>query len=143
MINVNDINYLHKCTKCNIEKPNSEYTRKNTDSRKRKYKSSCKECGRDDWKKYANTLTRKIYKLKYFFDLKYEDWLLLVEKQGNKCAICKKSEDMLNRNLAIDHCHITGKVRGLLCNSCNLGLGKFEDNVELLKVAIKYIEENK
>lgn len=43
--------------------------------------------------------------------------------------------------VAIDHCHKTGKVRGLLCNSCNKGLGFFNDNKELLKNAIKWIGE--
>jgi hypothetical protein len=47
----------------------------------------------------------------------------------------------LKKALGVDHDHITGKVRGLLCNDCNLGIGHFKDNIEKLKLAIKYLEE--
>ena len=58
--------------------------------------------------------------------------------QNNKCLICGNEQD--GKDLAIDHCHTTNKVRGLLCNSCNLGLGCFKDNLDILASAIKYLE---
>lgn len=61
----------------------------------------------------------------------------LLKKQKNRCAICRK---MFSETPDIDHCHKTGKNRGLLCSSCNLGLGHFKDNVKFLKTAIKYIK---
>ena len=44
--------------------------------------------------------------------------------------------------LVVDHCHKTGKIRGLICDSCNVGLGRFKDNIDNLKNAIKYLEKN-
>jgi len=65
-------------------------------------------------------------------------------KQNGKCAICKKPETRKTgnkiRELSIDHCHKTGKVRGLLCDSCNNGLGRFKDSVKLLESALKYLK---
>ena len=59
-----------------------------------------------------------------------------LEKQAGKCAICDK-ETSLN----LDHCHLTGKFRGMLCTSCNTGLGFFKDNVENLRRAVSYLGE--
>ena len=56
-------------------------------------------------------------------------------KQEFKCAICNEQTD-----LAVDHCHNSMKIRGLLCNNCNNGLGRFKDNIELLENAIKYLK---
>jgi hypothetical protein len=63
--------------------------------------------------------------------------LLVVQK--NVCALCKKGESS-GKQLSIDHCHTTGKIRGLLCSRCNLGLGLFKDNQEVLAAAIKYLQ---
>ena len=65
-----------------------------------------------------------------------EEYRDLFEKQSGLCAICKKSSKI---NLAVDHCHETGRVRGLLCTRCNLGLGCFSDDPEQLKIAISYL----
>lgn len=73
----------------------------------------------------------------------------LFEKQNHLCAICNKPESSVDgrtkkvRRLAIDHCHVTGKVRGLLCSSCNHGLGRFKDDIELLKKAIYYLTQHR
>lgn len=67
-------------------------------------------------------------------------------KQGRRCAICRKrsKNPMLQASqvfdLCVDHCHVTGKVRGLLCGGCNSGLGFFADNPETLKAAIEYLQ---
>lgn len=63
-------------------------------------------------------------------------------KQNNCCAICNKSKDLFEKGLAVDHCHKTGKIRGLLCANCNTSIGGFMDSIELLKNAIKYLQEN-
>lgn len=76
---------------------------------------------------------------KYGITLDYYDKLL--EVQNYCCDICKnvnKSE----RRLCVDHNHTTGKVRGLLCDTCNTALGKFRDNVDLLNEAIKYLKKH-
>jgi hypothetical protein len=65
----------------------------------------------------------------------------MFEDQGGKCAICGNSDEVEGRRLAIDHCHDSGKVRGLLCGKCNRGLGLFYDNQELLENAISYLNK--
>lgn len=73
-----------------------------------------------------------------------DELLSMAEAQNNQCAICEI--DVLNtegRRFAVDHDHITGKVRGLLCSKCNMGLGKFNDSPELIDVAIEYLEASK
>lgn len=89
---------------------------------------------------YANT------RLKRLFGMTLEEYSLLCESQNNCCAICKKPETLLDnkqlgiRKLAVDHCHVTNKIRGLLCFKCNIGLGKFNDSIDELKNAISYLE---
>lgn len=63
----------------------------------------------------------------------------MYEEQGGKCYICRK-DDPASRNLAIDHCHTTGKVRRLLCHHCNTALGHFNDDPVLLQRAIEYVQ---
>ncbi len=72
----------------------------------------------------------------------------MVVTQGNRCAICRKYEQSKTRAgvtkpLAIDHDHTTGRVRGLLCDHCNRGLGNFMDNIDIMYNAIDYINRGK
>lgn len=64
----------------------------------------------------------------------------LFNKQEGCCAICGIHQSELPNKLCIDHDHITGMVRGLLCLKCNSGIGKFQDNTELLGNAIEYLK---
>lgn len=78
------------------------------------------------------------------YNISQEDYDFLVKKQDDKCAICLSSDKKHNRkNWCIDHCHNTKLVRGLLCVQCNVLLGNANDDVELLKKAIKYLELTK
>jgi hypothetical protein len=61
-------------------------------------------------------------------------------RQGGVCAICKADPATLSRMLAVDHDHVTGAFRGLLCINCNTGLGKFGDDPALLRAAAEYLE---
>ena len=54
------------------------------------------------------------------------------------CMICHKTD---RRKLGIDHCHETGKIRGLLCDNCNKGIGNLQDDIEILNNAIKYLRQ--
>jgi hypothetical protein len=69
--------------------------------------------------------------------VKYEE---LKTQQGNVCAICKKGE--LTKDLAVDHCHKTKRVRGLLCENCNRAIGLFKDSPELCRSASDYLESS-
>lgn len=62
----------------------------------------------------------------------------LLEAQKGMCAIC--SYRPVNRSLAVDHCHETGEIRGLLCFACNTAIGKFNHDPALLLLAIRYLE---
>lgn len=64
----------------------------------------------------------------------------MYRKQGGKCKICREPVNVAGRRLAVDHCHNTGKVRGLLCNKCNSGIGWFRDDPALLRRAAGYLE---
>lgn len=66
----------------------------------------------------------------------------LAEQQGNHCSICGTHESELDKRLAVDHDHVTGAVRALLCQSCNLGLGFFKDRPELLEKAAEYVRDH-
>lgn len=83
------------------------------------------------------------YALKVRYDLSHEDYLKILEKQDGKCAICGREDNGYKGKirLAVDHCHVTNKVRGLLCSSCNNGLGHFKDDVTLLQNALKYLND--
>jgi hypothetical protein len=87
------------------------------------------------------------FKIRY--GINYGQYQAMHDAQGGRCLICKKPETSLNqythepRLLSVDHCHETGKVRGLLCKRCNTGIGAFEENPDLLKAAIRYIRKHK
>jgi hypothetical protein len=65
----------------------------------------------------------------------------LVERDGERCAICKRSPGDDGVTLVIDHCHKTEAVRGLLCARCNTGLGYFQDDRDRLVEAVRYVAE--
>lgn len=80
----------------------------------------------------------KEYQLKRNYGLSLEDFEGMLLKQDNKCAICSSN---LSTRPHIDHSHSTGKVRAILCQSCNVGLGHFKDNEEFLYSAIQYLNK--
>jgi hypothetical protein len=71
----------------------------------------------------------------------FQNILELEELARGKCMICGGLQ-VGNRKLGIDHCHQSGKLRGVLCNRCNAGLGSFMDNPALLEVAIIYLKKH-
>lgn len=82
----------------------------------------------------------RISRLGKKFGLTVEDYNSLLLSQNGSCAICHGCNTNSKR-LAVDHCHTTGKVRGLLCDSCNLGLGMFKDRLNILSSAMDYINK--
>ena len=75
------------------------------------------------------------------YNISIEEVFNLKKIQNYKCAICFKDLDNGKRT-HVDHDHFTCKIRGVLCVNCNLGLGNFKDNVEVLENAIKYLTRN-
>jgi recombination endonuclease VII len=84
--------------------------------------------------------------LKEYYDLTLENYQRMLEGQQGLCACCSKSETSFDkkhqtlRRLNVDHCHKTGKIRGLLCGRCNRALGLLEDDPELVKALLRYID---
>jgi hypothetical protein len=79
-----------------------------------------------------------------------EEMFAIFRRANGKCEICKKTLGLHgtklrnSRNTAcIDHCHVTGRVRGILCFNCNSALGHFSDDAETIKIAINYLQRNK
>lgn len=135
------------CTQCNKDKPVEDfYSRR--DRIKTKHTSACKECRKTFARFKHDPEKQRAYKLKINFDLTVEDYESMLTEQGGTCAICK-SEEIVRasngklRNLAVDHCHVTGKIRGLLCGSCNKALGLFRDSPEVLLHATNYLLRHK
>jgi hypothetical protein len=78
------------------------------------------------------------------FGITVSDYEAMLRDQNYRCILCGSEEwECRDDVLAIDHDHKTGKVRGLLCNSCNLGLGHFRDNPDLLERAQNYLLDSR
>lgn len=144
------------CSRCDATKSTSDF-HKDT-STKDKLARICKECKRKDAKKYRETHPEKVKESKkIYYDAnkdrrrergyrenygittaEYED---MFARQNGRCAICEsESSKTANSHLLfVDHCHVTGKVRGLLCSLCNRGLGAFEDSATIVHAAAIYL----
>lgn len=72
------------------------------------------------------------------FGITVDEFEAMLIAQGGRCAICARPMDHQKEPM-IDHCHATQRVRGLLCISCNFGLGRFRDNPEFLRNAVRYL----
>ena len=85
-------------------------------------------------------------RLKQKYGITRKDRDEMYAEQDGKCVICKDNLTFAwnhsKASAAVDHCHTSGKVRGLLCMNCNMGLGKFQDNPEFLRNAADYLEDN-
>lgn len=91
----------------------------------------------EEWERHRR---RSWLKRKYGITPEQYDDLLAA--QGGVCAICgDPSEDSRGYRMHVDHCHDTGRVRGILCGPCNRGLGNFEDDVDRLLAAVAYLRE--
>ena len=131
---------MKKCNNCDITKPLTDYWfsghRRKDGSRA--YRHVCKECH----KQQSSSNTRK--RVLKSYGITTQEYEKARVKQNNCCLLCGKHETTQRYGkLVVDHCHATGDYRGLLCSSCNFGLGSFYDNIEVLEKAIKYVKENR
>ena len=141
---------MKRCGKCGETKPSDEFW---VDRRRGQPKSKCKACSIVDsraWRKTKPEYERTRYQAvknetrerhlvrKYGVSLATYDAML--KAQDGKCAICLAPEEAQFKGVFhVDHCHTTGKVRGLLCRGCNHILGTVKDNPETLQRAINYL----
>lgn len=143
-----------RCPHCGEVKPTTEFSRRNSNG-KWGFQSYCKECRNKKYKQYQIDNQEKYKRLnrnnhlKKKYGLTFEDLEKMLRDQDNKCAICGKELFLhgasvdYNKIARVDHDHKTGEIRGLLCDSCNIGLGKFRDNTDYLLSAISYLNKNK
>lgn len=96
------------------------------------YREENKEAIKNKWHKRY---------LKHTYNLPIEEYTNMLNAQNNCCKICNLPPK--NKRLSVDHCHVTGDVRGLLCSSCNQALGMFKDKIDLLENAIIYLRDHK
>jgi hypothetical protein len=78
------------------------------------------------------------------FGISLDDYHKMLVEQNDGCAICGREETVKrNKYLSVDHCHLTNKVRGLLCDRCNRGIGLLGDSPERIRNAARYLERNR
>jgi len=144
------------CTKCFRSQPNTEYYKDK--SKKDGHCSSCKSClyiysqtterkaavnrqskrwRKNNPEKSAQSVTNA--NLRYKYGISLDEYDVMYKTCKGLCEICNKEEGA-GKRLAVDHCHETGEVRGLLCFACNTSLGKFNDSISTLEKAIKYLK---
>lgn len=129
------------CSKCLVSKELSEFHRScNTQDR---LHTVCKPCRvsyvygkqKEDRIAFEDTRMKRIY------GVSFEEYERLFTKQNRVCAICHKSQK--RNRLHLDHCHKSGRIRGLLCVPCNIILGRYNDDPKVFYRAIKYLEITK
>lgn len=108
-----------------------------------KYRSRCDQCVAEDARRYRRK-SRVSYLDAQFrsnYGIELIDYENLLAKQNGVCMICKQPP-VKGRMLSVDHCHTTSKIRGLLCHTCNGGLGMFRDSKQLIAAALEYLNAN-
>lgn len=98
----------------------------------------CRKVGRDEARRKCDFEAH----LKRKFNLTKSDYEGMVKDQQGMCAICGEAESSAYfKRLAVDHCHTSGAIRGLLCRKCNAGIGMMKENVRILLNAVKYLTQ--
>lgn len=107
-----------------------------------KYKEQTIKYNKEYFQKNKKRIVNRNYikKLKKKYNLSYEQYLKILEVQGNKCAICKNELGIDRNHIHVDHCHKTGKIRGILCRYCNSTLGYSKEDKNRLEACIEYLK---
>lgn len=131
------------CKQCVREKSRAKYpnekSRTYNPERSKKYRESKSE----SQKRKDSIVKRKSF-LKTKYGITIEEYQIMLESQQNKCAICERHGSTLQKTLCVDHNHVTGKIRGLVCSPCNRTLGflKIDTTDRFARNLMKYVEEN-
>ena len=126
------------CPKCTIEKEDDLFYKRANG----KCTSWCISCMKDWDNSPEGKSKHKNALLKLNFGISLIQYNEMLENQNFKCQGCYRHISELKKALAVDHNHVTGKVRGLLCMSCNTILGHAKDNVDILRNLIDYLTED-
>ena len=146
-----------KCTECEeikiLDNFHVKYKRKDGTP---KYRAKCKSCHnadnlqrhKDKYRGHSRRVSSYRWLLKNSYELTEEDYKSMYVGQEGKCLVCE--DKILNvfdpstlnyRPSVVDHCHINGSVRGLLCRTCNTGIGMLNDNVAIVEQAVRYLKK--
>lgn len=143
---------MKKCTVCKKELPYTEYHRSKVT--KDGYGYRCRACDKKARHKYREENKERFREisrrkqLKHRYGLSIEEYNAILKRQGGCCAVCGTDTNNYMTgntevaNFAVDHCHSTGKVRGLLCNQCNRAIGMLGDTPESVLRAYEYLKKN-
>lgn len=134
------------CKKCSQDKPASEFYKESGNSRG--YRYSCKSCEASRFISYISkpgirekrNKTRRSWNRSVSYNFPPELYDSRLQEQGNVCAICGTDKPGGRGEFHADHNHETSQPRGVLCHNCNVALGNFQDNPEILKAALVYLE---
>ena len=121
-------------THCSVCKNNSNELKQLNSKRANlanKIELLCPKCYKRRKNQYRSSYYIKTY------GITYKQYQTMLRTQKNCCAICKQEAA---KTLAVDHCHKTGKVRGLLCSLCNTALGMFKDDVTAITRSLEYLK---
>lgn len=139
---------MRECTGCKQTLPVADFYKY---SKFERTFSRCKKCCKGQarrawWRKrspevrHRRRLQSRKTNLRIKFGLSWEQFSAMIAAQNGCCAICKNSIDFeAKKAYGVDHDHVSGKVRAILCTTCNLGLGSFQDDPELLTAAANYL----
>ena len=133
------------CKKCGCTKSLTDFYktgRKNDKPDARHY--VCKQCTIARVSANNDPVRARAHHLKRQYNITVEEYDAMLKQQENACAICGSStpgNSRRNTYFAVDHCHTTGKVRGLLCHKCNTALGLLQDNPETITNILSYLQK--
>ena len=127
------------CNRCGFHKPLNEFHYRNKAKNTRN--SECKSCMKERNRNWYNAADHRRKALKKKYGISLEDYDKMLEEQEHGCKICgsKKSHMKHSDYLCVDHCHTTGKVRGLLCSKCNSAIGLLDEDTNRMRLAIQYL----
>jgi len=126
------------CKKCGKEKPDLDFgIQRNSNTGRETFKSTCNACRAAIQNKLAHSQSKRLH----LYDLTDLHHMMLVHAQDNCCAICNISFSLDGVKECVDHDKITGNIRGLLCNECNLGLGKFNHDPDVFEKIAPYLRK--
>ena len=146
------------CPDCKVSMPREAFQSRNRPECPGAVHSYCRECKNKrsgetqrrnreaatqragEWRKNNKDRSSSIV-LKHMYGISLDDYYEMFDSQGGVCKICSRPAG--ERRLCVDHCHDSKVVRGLLCQTCNTGLGMFFDSIENLNNAIQYLRDSR